>query len=129
MTVAEFIDVGGNAKGPLSVCVIDATGNIKGWEHETTKLIVKKCRDAGIPVTSGSPHFVGSLEDLTSVVDPEATAVLVVTHGGKEPKDPNTARHLWTGKLKQFWEYLRTSGLKLDDRLAVLCICSGFNDD
>jgi hypothetical protein len=124
--VAEPINVGGSPNGPLSLCVIDATGDIEKWEYATTKFIVEQCRQAKIPTEA---HFVESLEELTANVDPQATAILIVCHGGKDPKDPNVAKHFWTGRTKQFWAYLTASGLDLSERLVVLCICSAFNHD
>jgi len=127
--IAIPFDVSSDLEGPLRLCVIDATGKVKGWEHDTTRKIMTACQQAGVATTDSEPIFVEGLDGIVSNVDASATAVLIVTHGGREPEDPNTARHLWTGKLKQFWEYLRTSGLDLNNCLVVLCVCSAFNDD
>lgn len=115
--------------GRFLLTVIDATGDANKWEHDATREIFAKLQQANVPLAPKVPVFVSDLADLAEALKGPSSVVLIFAHGDAPPADPRTARKFWTGSLVQCWQLFAVSGIELDNKLVVLCVCSGFNQD
>ena len=117
-----------SVQGELIVLVVDATANIKGFEHEMTKGIVADMQKAGVAVTSNSPVLASDLNSFKEAFGAQEpwNSLLLVSHG-RAALDGSD--YLRLTDLRANWFLANTIDMKLEDKAVFLAVCEGACQD
>lgn len=115
-------------KSDMDLLIIDATGNVRGFEYNMTDEIFQHLIGSNINVSGSIVNEVNSLSDFVDAVNSgdNFDFVLLVAHGAIPDKE-GYAFFAINGE-KVSWAEIRDSGVNLDDKHLFLCCCHAFNE-
>ena len=114
--------------GELKVLVVDATANIRNFEHEMTRTICAELKGRGVLMTANSPVLamdVKTFADGFSGEEPWNT-LLLISHGRAVHQGADVLR---LGDLRTHWFLANAVDMKLEDKAVFLAVCEGACED
>ena len=111
----------------LSLLVVDATQNQKGFEYAMSKDIFSALQSAHVPLAYPQLLRPASLGDVVRELSREFTALLYIAHG-RGSRD-NDAALIQAGDSITSWYMLKETGINFNDRFVSLCVCEGYCED
>lgn len=114
--------------GELKVLIVDATANVRKFEHDMTRTISDALKALGVPMTANSPVLakdVNAFAEAFATEEPWNT-LLLISHGRAVPGGPDVLR---LGDLRTHWFLANAVDMKLEDKAVFLAVCEGACED
>lgn len=123
-------DVRCSIPGELKVLVVDATANVKKFEHNLTQAIVADLHANGVRTTTTSPVLATNFHAFSAAFDvnEEWNALLLVSHGRAVPV-PDGADVLRLADIRANWFLANGLDMRLKDKAVFLAVCEGACED
>jgi hypothetical protein len=114
--------------GTLKVHVVDATGNLRKFEHDMTKAIVDALKQGQVPTTASSPVLATDVKSFAAAFDDGDTwnVLLLISHGRAKAGAPDVLR---LGDLRTHWFLANAVEMNLNDKAVFLAVCDGACED
>jgi hypothetical protein len=122
------VDASGSSSKSMEVAIVDVTGDRDKFEHAMTNRIHTQLVADGVPVSPGSPQFVG-VAALHAAVPASTTVAVLVAHSGIESEGGVSGSVLEIEGQSHGWGQLAGLGLDLSDMLTIALACEGFTDE
>jgi hypothetical protein len=108
--------------------VVDATANLKNFEHKLTSEIARQLSQLKIPMTRNSPVLAKSFTEFADAfaIDDDWNVLLLVSHGRSVAGGPDL---LQLADLRANWFLANGVDMKIADKAVFLAVCEGACED
>lgn len=115
--------------GPVCILFIDLSRDRKGFEHNLSRAVFAELKKARIALASKDVIFADDDKRyVDSFTNRNFNTLLLLTHGGKDPRDGNVSKIAGPDKGSNYYE-LASLTPPMRDKLVCLAVCHGSCED